>query len=72
MSEWKSIDSAPIDEAVIVGKWETFGGKLDWRESTGAAWERGFWGRKRTYYGREYSWWKPLPPPPTITPAAPQ
>lgn len=67
MSEttWQPIETAPTDRMVRLGKWDLFSGKLEWRESAGAPWERSLFGRRLTYCGREYSHWQPLPGPPT-------
>jgi hypothetical protein len=64
--EWQPVETAPIDVQVRLGGWSVFNDRLDWRQSDGVAWTRGFFGgRKRTYYGENYAYWMPLPPPPT-------
>lgn len=65
MSEWKPIDTAPIDTNVEVGKWDGWGDRMEWKTTTGIPFTRVFFGlvRKRLYHG-EYSHWRELPAPP--------
>src|SRR5690606_9261734 len=67
MSEWKPIETAPGGVPVRVGKWEFWGGKNEWKENEGVAWRPRLFGlfRHYQYVGREYHYWKPLPPPPS-------
>lgn len=65
--DWKPIETAPIDQHVLCGKWENGYGpdkRPEWKTTIGPAWRKQLFGRKRTYYGDEYSHWKPLPEPP--------
>lgn len=69
MSEWQPIETAPTETHVMCGKWENGYNQErtpEWKTSIGPAWRSGFFGltRKRTYFGEEYSHWKPLPEPP--------
>lgn len=64
-TDWRELSTAPTDVVVRLGKWDLFCGKLEWRETMGAPWEAGWFGRRKpTWYGREYTHWLPAPPPP--------
>lgn len=73
-SEWQTIDSAPTDVWVHCGGWEKSydaSKPLVWKEDPGVVWERTFWGKRKTYHGKEYSHWRPLPAPPSDRTATP-
>jgi hypothetical protein len=72
-TDWLPIETAPTDEKVLCGGWEIYGDRKEWKTSDGRAWERYFFGllRRPSYHGREFSHWKPLPPPPASIVATP-
>jgi hypothetical protein len=65
-SKWQPIETAPTNVRVLCGRWDIWMDRQEWRVSDGAVFESWFFGllKKRTYHGREYSHWQPLPPPP--------
>lgn len=69
MENWKPIETAPPDTPVRVGKWEFWGGKKEWKENEGVVWRPRFFGliKSREYVGKEYHFWKELPPPPAAS-----
>lgn len=68
MSNWQPIETAPANTPVRVGKWVFRREETEWRESEGVVWRPRLFGliRQWEYVGREYHYWKPLPPPPSL------
>lgn len=65
--EWQPIETAPKGKLVLCGRWRVFNDRVDWEQSSGNVWERGWFGLwKRDFHGREYSHWKHLPEPPEV------
>lgn len=72
MSEWKTIESAPADVMVLLGRWRTSynnGERFEWDTDVSKAWVTtrfpfGFKRRVRSAHSVEYSHWAPLPEPP--------
>lgn len=76
MTDWQPVETAPIDTRVEVGGWSVLFDKAEWRTNSGVARESYrflFWTRVRlAYYGKEYTHWRPLPPPPAASPSHPK
>lgn len=69
-SEWRPIETAPVDVPVQLGRWRRYfniDDGLRWETDVGLAWEseRGFFRTKvKRGLNSEYTYWRPLPEPP--------
>lgn len=66
-NEWMPIDTAPADEHVEVGIWDTWKDEWKWQTASGVVFETRLFGllKQRQYLGHRYSHWRHLPPPPS-------
>jgi len=69
MTEWKTIDSAPVDRMVKVGRWVYYGNEKTWHTDTAIVYKmvKGtVFKRKISQFGISiYSHWAELDAPPT-------
>ena len=66
MDEWKPLNTAPVDQAVLLGGWDIYGSNAEWREMSGVVFESSFFGlfKSKRYVPSHYTHWKTLPAPP--------
>lgn len=67
MNEWQPIDTAPKGEQVKLGRWSIVCGQQRWHVMEGRASEPFCFGmfHRKTFEGRYFTHWQPLPPPPS-------
>jgi hypothetical protein len=67
--KWQPIETAPINEKVILGRWENENifndDGIQWRTEIGNAWKiRFYFWKVKADYGGRATHWKPLPDAP--------